>query len=172
MCHPKPAALHSEHTACKRADWYHCLLAALSDEPTIQGLTGGVSLATLSFLKPESATDQDTITYRAQVGNAALTMKPQSAPSVTSLSSRIKRGATNVPALQIYDASVDPPTALGAPVALKITSGAGTTGSPYVATLGPFRQPSRITVAVQATGGAGSVTTTLSAQSAAVVVGE
>lgn len=73
--------------------------------------------------------------------------------------------------MQLYDATKTPPTELGAPVALSIT-GDGTAGSPYVATLGPFAQPLRITVAVQATGGAGSVSTALSDQSTAVVVGE
>lgn len=73
--------------------------------------------------------------------------------------------------MQLYDATKTPPTELGAPVALSIT-GDGTAGSPYVATLGPFAQPLRMTVAVQATGGAGSVSTALSDQSTAVVVGE
>ncbi|PRW20837.1 Ig-like domain repeat [Chlorella sorokiniana] len=108
----------------------------LSDKPTIQSISGGASTATLRFLKPASATDQDTITFRAQ----------------------------------LYDASTTPPTELGTPVALN-ASGAGTTGSPYVATLGPFAQPLRITVAVQATGGAGSMSTALSDQSTPVVVG-
>ena len=77
------------------------------------------------------------------------------------------------PALQLYDASSNPPTEMGDPVALKIVSGAGVTGNPYVASLGPFAQPLRITVAVQATGGAGSVSTAMSQQATpAVVVGE
>ena len=42
--------------------------AALSDTPSIKSLTGGAATATLRFLKPASATDQDTITYRVQVG--------------------------------------------------------------------------------------------------------
>lgn len=74
--------------------------------------------------------------------------------------------------LQLYNASANPPTKLGDPVVLNITSGSGTAGSPYVATVGPFAQPLRITAAVQATGGAGSVSTALSAQSTPVVVGE
>ena len=72
---------------------------------------------------------------------------------------------------QLYNASTSPATKLGDPVVLNIT-GAGTAASPYVASLGPFAQPLRITAAVQATGGAGSVSTALSAQSTPVVVGE
>lgn len=78
----------------------------------------------------------------------------------------------SLPGLQLYNASVDPAEELGAPVALKINSGAGTAGSPYVATLGPFSHPLRLEVAVQAIGGAGSVPTALSNRSSAVVVGE
>ena len=41
--------------------------AALSDTPSVKGLADGPTTATLRFLKPASATDQDTIAYRAQV---------------------------------------------------------------------------------------------------------
>ncbi len=152
-----------------------------------------MSTATLRFIKPESATDQDTITYRAQVQAVAV-----AAPALrtrTCSAWQCTRGAACIvvvpissawichvliyptpvlpPALQLYDASSDPPAELGNPVALKIVSGAGVTGNPYVASLGPFAQPLRITVAVQATGGAGSVSTALSEPaSPAVVVGE
>lgn len=55
---------------------------------------------------------------------------------------------------------------------LDVTSGAGTDGAPYVASLGPFSQARVIAVAIQATGGAGSISTQLSAQSEEAVVGE
>ena len=42
---------------------------AVADTPVIQSLTGGVTAATLRFLKPSNTNDQDTIIYRAQVGN-------------------------------------------------------------------------------------------------------
>jgi len=44
------------------------MAAALADTPSVKSLTGGATVATLRFLKPASATDQDTITYRTQVG--------------------------------------------------------------------------------------------------------
>ena len=44
---------------------------AVADTPTIKDLTGGITTATLRFLKPANASNQDTITYRAQVGGNA-----------------------------------------------------------------------------------------------------
>lgn len=43
------------------------ILAALADTPVIKDLTGGATNATLRFLKPTAASNQDVITYRAQV---------------------------------------------------------------------------------------------------------
>lgn len=75
-------------------------------------------------------------------------------------------------AVQLYDASTSPATKLGDPVVLNVTGGSGTDADPYVAGLGPFSQARVIAVAIQATGGAGGVATTLSQPSNAVVVGE
>lgn len=83
--------------------------------------------------------------------------------------------ATSTPALprlQLYDASTTPATKLGDPVVLNVTGGTGTDADPYVAGLGPFSQARLIAVAIQATGGAGGVATTLSQPSSAEVVGE
>ncbi|PRW20946.1 fibronectin type III domain-containing [Chlorella sorokiniana] len=72
---------------------------------------------------------------------------------------------------QLYDATNTPAVKLGDLVVLNVTDGSGTDADPYVASLGPFAQPVRITVAIQASGGAGGSTTALSAQSNAAVVG-
>lgn len=73
---------------------------------------------------------------------------------------------------QLYDATSGSDTKLGSPVVLNVTSGAGTDADPYVATLGPFSRPLIIKVSIQATGGAGSVSTDMSDKSEAAVVGE
>jgi len=41
--------------------------AALADIPVVKSLVGGATTATLRFLKPTAASNQDTIAYRAQV---------------------------------------------------------------------------------------------------------
>ena len=77
------------------------------------------------------------------------------------------------PWLQLYDASTTPAAKLGDPVVLNVTGGSGTDVDPYVASLGPFGQARSIVVTIQATGGAGSVSTDASALSdPPVVVGE
>lgn len=67
--------------ACLLASRY--VVAALADTPSIKSIRGGPTIATLSFLKPESATDQDTITYSAQVCRL---LRPE-APCLASLPS-------------------------------------------------------------------------------------
>ncbi|PRW20918.1 fibronectin type III domain-containing [Chlorella sorokiniana] len=109
----------------------------LADKPVIKSLAGGASTATLRFLKPTGASNQDTITYRAQ----------------------------------LYDAFASTATKRGDPVLLNVTGGTGSDADPYVASLGPFSQARVIAVAIQASGGAGGVSTDLSDQSNAVVVG-